>query len=72
MNNLNNNTTTYAQLLQLAEAATSRKEARHLINEATRLFEGQATRVGRIEKITPLGDALPVPLGNTEPMEVTL
>ena len=37
---MNNNTTTYAHLLKLAEAATSRKEARHLINEATRLFEG--------------------------------
>ena len=29
---------TYAQLLKLAEETTSRKEARHLINEATRLL----------------------------------
>ena len=31
-------------------------------------LRGVATQVGRIEQITPLGDVLPVPLGNTEHM----
>ena len=36
---MNNKTTKYIELMQLAEQATSRKEAKHLINRATELRE---------------------------------
>jgi hypothetical protein len=46
MNKLKNKQATYAQLLKLAEETTSRKEARHLINEATRLLSEERVPLG--------------------------
>lgn len=47
-----NHTNSYAELMALAENTTSRKEARHIINESTKIMNQETTQADKVSYYT--------------------